>query len=281
MNGAKSQFLVPYGKSLGHIVSAQGMATNLDKVAVIINLPIPNTISEVKGFLGHSGYYCRHIFKYATLVLFLSQLLKKSELPLVWIPSYTKAFHTLKQKLISAPVLVPPNWNKDFDVYVDASNVTIGNILSQKDDSQHNHLIYFASRQLNVAKKNYFVVEREALGMIFSVQKFCHYLLGYKFIFYVDHNALKYIINKPQLNGRVARWVLLLQEFNFIIQIRPRKHHANADHLLQILDELGFELIDDEFPDTQLFNVDVTHPEYADRIYYLDKRIFPQGCNDK
>jgi hypothetical protein len=194
---AKSQFLVPYGKLLDHIVSAQGMATDPDKVAVIINLPIPNTVSEVKGFLGHTRYYHRYIYKYATLALPLIQLLKKSELPPVWTPSCTKAFHTLKQKLVSAPILVPPNWDKDFDVYVDASNVAIGSILSQKDDSQHDHPIYFGSRQLNVAEKNYSVTEREALGMIFSFQKFRHYLLGYKFTFYVDHDALKYMINKP------------------------------------------------------------------------------------
>jgi hypothetical protein len=143
--------------------------------------------------------------------------LKKSELPPVWTPSCTKAFHILKQKLVSAPILVPPNWDKDFDVYVDASNVAIGSILSQKDDSQHDHPIYFASCQLNTAEKNYSVTELEALGMIFFVQKFCHYLLGYEFTFYVDHDALKYMINKPQLSGKIARWVLLLQEFNFTI----------------------------------------------------------------
>jgi hypothetical protein len=74
LNATKLQFLVPYGKLLGHIVSAQGMATDPDKVAVIINLPIPNTVSEVKGFLGHTGYYHRYTYKYATLALPLTQL---------------------------------------------------------------------------------------------------------------------------------------------------------------------------------------------------------------
>jgi hypothetical protein len=57
LNAAKSQFLVPYGKLVGHFVSALGMATHLDKVAIIVNLPIPNIVSEIKGFLGHTGYY--------------------------------------------------------------------------------------------------------------------------------------------------------------------------------------------------------------------------------
>jgi hypothetical protein len=141
-------------------VSAQGIATDPDKKVVIINLPIPNIVSEVKGFLGHTGYYHRYIYKYATLALSLTQLLKKSELPPVWTPSCTKAFHILKQNLVSDTILVTPNWDKDFDVYVDASNVAIGSILSQKDDSQHDHPIYFASRQLNTAKKNYSITEQ-------------------------------------------------------------------------------------------------------------------------
>lgn len=94
LNAAKSQFLVPYGKLLGHIVSVQGMATDPYKVAAIANLPIPNTVSEVKGFLGHAGYYRRYIYKYATIALPLTQLLKKSELPPVWTPNCTKAFET-------------------------------------------------------------------------------------------------------------------------------------------------------------------------------------------
>jgi hypothetical protein len=68
--------------------------------------------------------------------------------------------------------LVPPNWNKDFDVYVDASNIAIGSILSQKDEDKHDNPIYFASCQLNTIEKNYSVTEQEALGMIFSIKNF-------------------------------------------------------------------------------------------------------------
>ena len=109
-----------------------------------------------------------------------------------------------------APVLVPPNWDLPFHVYVDASNIASGCVLSQKDIKNLDHPIYFASRQLIAAEKNYNTTEKEALAMIFAVQKLRHYLLGYPFVFYVDHDALKYVINKPDLNGRLARWVLLL-----------------------------------------------------------------------
>ena len=83
-------------------------------------------------------------------------------------------------------------------------------MLSQKNDEGHDRPIYFSSRQLSGAEKNYSVTEREGLGTVYSIQKHRHYLLGYKFTFHIDHDALKYMVNKPQLSGRIARWVLLL-----------------------------------------------------------------------
>jgi hypothetical protein len=88
--------------------------------------------------------------------------------------------------------------------------MAIGSVLSQKDEKGHDRPIYFASCQLVQAERNCTVTEREVLGMIFSIQKFRHYHLGNKFVFHVDHDALRYMIDKPQLSGRIARWVLLL-----------------------------------------------------------------------
>ena len=177
--------------------------------------------------------------------------------------------------------MVPPNWEKYIHIFVDASNVAIGSVLSQKDENGHDHPIYFASHQFVQAERKYTVTEREALGMIFSVQKFRHYLLGNKFVFHVDHDALKYLINKPQLSGRIARWVLLLQEFNFTIKLRPRKSHANADHLSQLNEEIGTKPIDDSFPAAQLFYIDVIPHEYAEIIEYLQSNKFLTDFTEK
>ena len=100
-------------------------------------------------------------------------------------------------------------------MYIDASGFCLGAILSQKDDKKKDHPIYFASRQLNNAEKNYSVTEKEALGMVYACKKYRYYLLGYSTIFHTDHNALKYLANQVDLSGKIARWVLLLQEFDF------------------------------------------------------------------
>ena len=283
LNSEKCTFGVPYGKLLGHIVSAKGIATDPDKVRRIADLPRPVTVTGVRGFVGHVSYYRRYIEFFARICQPLTNLLKKptEDTEPVWTHECTVAFETLKQKLLTSPILIPPDWNKMFHVYVDASDVAIGSVLSQKDDKGFDHPIYYSSRQLNPAERNYTVTEREALGMIYSVQKFRHYLLGYAFVFHVDHDALKYMVNKPQLSGRIARWVLLLQEFTFTIEVRPGKKHANADHLSRLTTELGTEAIPDALPDAHLFAVEVVSQEYAVLIQYLTTQSFPITFTEK
>jgi hypothetical protein len=165
-------------------------------VAAILLLPIPEHITGVKAFLGATSYYRRHIYFYAQVAAPLTYVTKQTDLPGVWTDECTIAFNKLKKWLSKAPVLIAPNWEKPFEVYVDASNFAIGSVLSQKDLKGHDRPIYFANRQLSAAEKNYSVTEREGLGMVYSVQKYRHYLLGYKFTFHVDHDALKYMVNK-------------------------------------------------------------------------------------
>ena len=190
LNYEKYTFGVPSGKLLGHIVSKVGIATYPDKVKKIANLHRPATVSSVRGFVGHVSYYCQFIKSFAVICQPLTQLLKKPPLDgscPVWTHECTIAFEELKRQLVSAPILVSLCWTKVFHVYVDASNVAIGVVLSQKDDKNFDHSIYYASRQLVAAERNYSTTEREALGMIYSVQKFRHYLLGYPFVFHIDH----------------------------------------------------------------------------------------------
>ena len=217
LNAAKCQFVVPYGKLLGHIVSANGIGVDLEKITLNENFPRPQTVRGVRSFYGLANYYRRAIASFVEIASPLSKLLKKLDAGTspIWDRACEEAFLTLKKKLLSAPILVPPNWVEPFHVYVDASLIALECVLSQKDARNIDHPIYFASRQLIVAEKNYTTTEHEALRMIFAVQKFRHYLLGYPFTFYVDHDALKYLINKLDLSGRLARWILLLQEFQF------------------------------------------------------------------
>jgi hypothetical protein len=123
------------------------------------------------------------------------------------------------------------------------------------DDGGRDHPIAFSSKQLSAPEHNYTTTERECLAMIFSVKKYRHYLLMNQVVFFVDHNAIIYLVNKPELSGRLVHWMLLLTKFDYTVQYKPRKKHLQADHLFRISTELSSIDIDDEFPDARLFAI--------------------------
>jgi hypothetical protein len=89
----------------------------------------------------------------------------------------------------------------------------------------------YASRLLNLIERNYTTIEREALAMVYALHKFRHYLLGNQFVFYVDHMALVYLVNKPQVSGRIARWLLLFLEYDFNFFNKLGRSHLMANAL--------------------------------------------------
>ena len=150
--------------------------------------------------------------------------------------------------------------------------------------------MYYASRQMSPAEKKYTTTEREALAVIYACKKFRHYLLGYRIVFHTDHNSLKYLVNKPDLSGRIARWILLLQEFNYEVVVKAGKANANADYLSR---QRGTEAVEDiqaKFPDEfsdepDRKNAQVLHisgeeeSEFSEIISYLVDQTYPAGLS--
>ncbi|BBN20442.1 hypothetical protein Mp_Vg00020 [Marchantia polymorpha subsp. ruderalis] len=214
----------------------------------------------------------------------LTELLKKEQ-AFVWTSKRQAAFENLKKQLVSAPILLPPVWTKEFHMTIDASGWCLGAILWQHDDQQRECPVYNASRQMSSAERNYTTTEREALSVVYSCKKFRHYLLGYKIIFHTDHDSLKYLGNKLDLLGRIARWILLLQEFNYKVVVKPGKTNANADYLsrmrgLAAVADISSQFLD-EFPVQRVsigagaVRVEPPVPsEYEDIINYLKTRRY-------
>ena len=142
-----------------------------------------------------------------------------------------KSFETLKQALTTAPVLAYPDFSKPFLVATDASSPAVGAVLSQLDENRREHPIYYASRSLNEAEKNYSTYEREGLAIVFALKKFRHYLLCEKFKLFMDHDALKYVINNRDTHGRIARWISIFSEYDFEVVYRSGPRSSNADCL--------------------------------------------------
>lgn len=232
LNPEKCTFAISSSTLLGHVICKDGILVDPTKIKAIQTLPPPRTLKGVRQVMGSASYYRRFVKDFAKITSPLANL-TKSSVKLVWDDKCQAAFDLIKQKLITTPTLITLDWNEEFHVHCDASNEAIGSVLAQNVHGNIDSPIYYASQLLNSAERNYTTTEREALAMIDFLHKFRHYLLANHFIIYVDHGALLHLVNRPVVSGRIARWMLLLQEYNFEIIHRPGRQYMVADHLTE------------------------------------------------
>ncbi|MCO5585806.1 hypothetical protein L7F22_039738 [Adiantum nelumboides] len=190
------------------MVSKDGIEMTQDKIKAIQEAVAPTNAGEVSSVLGYANFYRRFVAKLAELASPMYALTKK-EVVFTWDTKCQEGFDSIKEIISKKPIFRQPKWNVIFHVHVDASEVALGAILAQPK-GEVNFPIYFASRSFSQAEQVYTTIEREALGMVFAIQKFRHYLLGNFFIFYVDHQAVLYLINIVVIQRRLFRWMLLL-----------------------------------------------------------------------
>src|SRR6185503_8107523 len=141
-----------------------------------------------------------------------------------------KAFDRLKKALISNPIVQAPRWDLPFELMCDASDWAIGAVLGQRVEKKL-HVIYYMSKTLNGAQRNYTTTEKEFLAIVHTFEKFRCYLLGSKTIVFTDHAALKYLFVKKESKLRLIRWVLELQTFDIEIRDKRGAENVVADHL--------------------------------------------------
>lgn len=226
---SKCQFLKPEVKYLGHIISPNGVRPDPEKVWCVREFPRPRNVKEIRQFLGLVGYYRRHIANFAALARPLTRLTSKST-RFGWNAAAEEAFLTLKQRLVQAPVLRFPDFSKPFILSTDASKHAVGAILSQLFDGEE-HPVAYASRQLSGAEQKYGATEQECLAVVWGIRHFRCYLYGRRFSVVTDCRSLKWLMNTRDPSSRLARWNLLLQEYDMEIVHKAGKMNQNADAL--------------------------------------------------
>ena len=217
---------------LGHVVSAKGVHTDPKKTEAVSQLCEPKNVEQVRSFLGLAGYYRRFIPKFATLSAPLVALTKKHA-KFVWNDIHVEAFSCLQRLLCEAPVLAYPDFHQPFVLQTDASDLGLGAVLSQVDPFGHDHVISYASRSLSDREKKFSATEKEILAIIFAIDHFRAYLLGAKFTLVTDHSALRWL-HSIEAKGRLGRWVMELQEYDFEVRHRPGADNGNADALSRL-----------------------------------------------
>eukprot|EP00253_Pinus_taeda_P029982 PITA_29982 len=246
LNLEKCEFLMTEGTMLGQAISQQELQVDPNKIAIIQRVPPPQKVRDVRSFLGLAGYYKRFIKDFNKLASPLFGLLGKV-VEFIWLENCQESLDTLKSKLVRAPILRGPNWALPFHIHTNASNKVIGADLGQIDEKLP-YAIYFISKNLSKVELNYTVAEKEFLAVMHSLNKFRHYIIGYQTFVHTGHAAIRYLMNKPNVNAHIIRWLLLLQQFDLTILDKHGKENVVADFLSRVNLPAANYVVSTQFP---------------------------------
>ncbi|XP_056330368.1 uncharacterized protein K02A2.6-like [Danio aesculapii] len=243
---SKCEFLGEEVVFLGHRISAAGVQPVAEKVQAIQEAPIPQTVSELKAYLGLLNYYHKFLPSLSTVLAPLHRLLKK-ETKWTWGSEQEESFVKSKELLQSSALLVHYDPTKPLILACDASPYGVGAVLSHRMEDGTDRPIGFVSRTLNAAEKNYSQLDKEGLAVLFEVKKFHTYVHGRPFTIVTDHKPLIALFNElkevPQMaSPRIQRWAVTLGGYEYTIVYRAGREHQNADGLSRLpLSEKGVE----------------------------------------
>ena len=216
---------------LGHIVTAEGIHCDPDKVKQVQDWTPPTDVTGVRSWLGLCNYYRKFIKSYANIAAPLTSLTRKG-VPFQWSPECQAAFDLLKQKLTEAPILAYPSSdpNDEFILDTDCSDVAMGAVLSQVQSGVE-RVISYGSKSLAKSQRCYCATYKELLALVTFLKYYRHYVYGVKVRVRTDHNSLKWLMQWTNAEGLVGRWIMDIQHFNLTIEHRAGITHQNADAL--------------------------------------------------
>lgn len=236
---SKSRFCMRRLKYLGHIVGGGTIRPDPDRIAPIVEYPVPRCAKDVRRLLGMAEWYRRFIPNYADISTPLSDLLKKGRV-FAWSDRANKAFEDVKKVLVSEPVLSSPDYTQPFILQTDASDFGIGGVLVQGTGELERVVAYF-SQKLSATQRKYQTTERECLAVIVAIEKFRPYIEGSHFTVVTDHASLVWLQNLKDPAGRLSRWALRLQPYDFKIVHRPGRQMVVADALSRAVESIDIE----------------------------------------
>lgn len=232
----KCQFHVSQVKFLGFVIEPGQIQMDPQKIQAVVDWPSPSSVKEVQRFLGFANFYRKFILNFSTVAAPLFALTKGNMIRFRWGPEAEEAFKILKKRFTSAPILLIPNADEPFTVEVDASEVGVGAVLSQRGEDKRLHPCAFLSHRLTPTERNYHVGDRELLAVKLALEEWRHWLEGAKHPFQVltDHKNLEYIQQAKRLNPRQARWSLFFNRFHFTLTYRPGSKNLKPDALSRV-----------------------------------------------
>jgi hypothetical protein len=209
---------VDKGKLLGHIISKGGISVDPSRIEAIDKIPLPKDKKALQSFFGKINFIRRFISNFTEIVKPLNHLLKK-DVPFEWDNNGKKDFQHIKEAITVAPVLVSPNFTKDFIIFSFASKDTIVRVLLQKNDKGGEQPIAFMSKVLRDSKLNYTITEKHAYAL--ALKHFRTYVWYYKIRAFVPYPTVKDVLSQQDCLGSRGKWVSQIHEYD--LEIKPTK----------------------------------------------------------
>ena len=236
----KCEFLQTKVNYLGYTINGEGIKADEKGIEAIKNFPVPEKLHSVQSFIGLCSYFRRFVQNFSVIAKPLYDLTKKNS-KFKFGPEELNAFETLKQKMIEEPILGIFNPMHETELHCDASSHGYGSILLQKKEDGKWHPIFYFSKRTTQCESKYHSFELETLAIINSLDRFRIYLRGRKFKIVTDCNSLTLTLNKKELNPRIARWALELQNYDYTLEHRAGKQMQHVDALSRNLTVCSIE----------------------------------------
>ncbi|KAJ9544173.1 hypothetical protein OSB04_023880 [Centaurea solstitialis] len=223
-NKKKCEFAKERLGYLGHVISKAGVEVDESKIKSITEWQVPRNVTELRGFLGLSGYYRKFVKGYGIMASLLTDLLKKNQFE--WSNEANTAFNRLKEALSTAPVLKLPDFSTEFVIETDASGTGVGAVLMQKEQP-----VAYYSQVLGTRARQKSAYEKELMAIVFAVKKWRPYLLGSHFTVRSDQQSLKFLLEQRVVEPEYQKWVGKLMGYNFSIVYKQGSANKAADAL--------------------------------------------------
>ncbi|KAL4123111.1 hypothetical protein QTP88_015341 [Uroleucon formosanum] len=242
---------------VGHVVDGEGIDREPEKLTEIQKLPVPKKTKDVLRVLSVCGWYSQFVPYYAEITATLTSLLVRGT-KWRWSEIEQEAFRKLKESLVSAPRTCPPFPCEPFNLQTDASEVAVGAVLFQREESGDRKIISYASKNLNPAQGRSSAVERECLAIVWAVDRFRSYLEFGKFMLFTDNAALRWLQQARCINSKLTRWALQLGVFDFEIRHVPGVENEAVDALSRC--PVGLNTVDEESLENNIHDPPVIRP---------------------
>jgi hypothetical protein len=236
ISGVKSELFAEEIQFVGHIISKDGIRPMNDKIEAVKSWPRPSNVHDVRSFLGLAGYYRRFVAGFSKIAAPLHELTggnvtKRAKIE--WTPACEKAFVTLKEKLVSAPILIMPDPTKPYVIETDSSDFAVGAVLLQESNDGKLHPVAFESLKLSETQRNYPAQERELLAIIHAWRKWRNYVEGAvsDTIVRTDHASLTYLSKQLLPSRRLLRWIEEFAEMTIKIEYKKGSMNIVPDAL--------------------------------------------------